>query len=208
MNSRDYKIFRSGCYYHAYNRGNNKNLIFCCESDYTAFLIRLKLALGKHMSKGIFDSTRIRITPFEPGEFKVLAYCLMPNHFHFLIRQDTEVGIDKLIHRVCTSYAKYYNLKHERIGNLFQDSFKAKLVDSDSYVKYVSAYIHNNPEQPFSYLYSSLPDYVGKRNGTICNTDVLLEMFNNNRAEYQTFVSTYGPKERLLTQNYIFEDED
>lgn len=206
MNSRDYKIFRSGHYYHVYNRGNNKGLVFCCESDYFAFLLRLKLALGKRVSKGIFD-TRVRVTPFDADNFTVLAYCLMPNHYHFLIRQDGEIGIDRLIHRVFTSYAKYYNLKHERIGNLFQDAFKAKLVDSDSYLSYLSAYIHNNPTNPFDYQFSSLPDYLGKRQGTICDTNFLLGMFGNNRDQYKEFVSIFGSKEYAKIKPYVFEEE-
>lgn len=206
MNSRDYKTFRAGYFYHVYNRGNNKGLIFCCESDYRAFLIRLKIAIGQNVSKGIFDKQRVRITSFGPKDFTILAYCLMPNHYHFLIRQNTDIGIDKLIHRVVTSYAKYYNTKHERVGNLFQDAFKAKIVDTDSYLTYVSAYIHNNPVEPLVYAYSSFFDYIGKRNGTICDTSFLLKNFNSSKENYRTFVANFNNKEQAKIKQYLFEE--
>lgn len=208
MNSRDYKIFRSGFVYHVYNRGNNKGLVFCCDNDYTAFLVRLKLALGKSMSKVTFDKQRIRITSFARDTFSILAYCLMPNHYHFLIKQNTDVEIGQLIHRVFTSYSKYYNLKHEKVGNLFQDTFKAKLVDNDIYLKYVSAYIHNNPAEPLLYPYSSFLDYQGLRDGTLCDRKLLLGMFNNNRDDYKKFVVDFTPKQYTLIQPYIFEDSN
>ena len=122
-----------------------------------------------------------------------MCYCLMPNHFHFLIRQNSDIGIDRLITKVCTSYAMYFNKKYEKVGNLFQDAFKAKLVDNDSYLTYLSAYIHNNPVNVELYPYSSFPDYCGVRSGQICEQQLLLGMFDNDRQAYKKFVLGYNP---------------
>jgi putative transposase len=218
MNSRDYKIFRSGNCYHIFNRGNNKEVIFKDHQDYLNFLKRLKLVLGlAGVSKVLFAKGqrapltalavgRIRIQPFPPGLFSVICYCLMPNHFHFLIRQDADIPIDKLISKICTSYAKYFNLKYDHIGNVFQDRFKAKLVENDKYLKYLSAYIHNNPKEPLTWEYSSLPDYVSGRQGKICDKALLLGMFNNNPKEYRNFVLGFSREQAGEIKDLLFED--
>ncbi len=204
MNSRDYKILRPNCYYHIYNRGNNKAEIFKDSQDYLNFLKRLKLVIFPK-AKLKFES-RLRISPLPSNSFSLLSYCLMPNHFHLLIRQNSEVGLDRLIAKVCTSYAKYFNLKYGHIGNLFQDRFKAKLVDNDSYLIYLSAYIHNNAENPLEYDYSSLKDYLGKRSGNLCDKTFLLNLFDNNPEKYKKFVLGFDQEYEDKIKNYLFEE--
>jgi hypothetical protein len=117
----------------------------------------------------------------------------MPNHFHFLIRQNGILPISKLIAKVCTGYSMYFNKRNERVGSLFQDAFKAILVDSDPYLLWLSAYIHQNPtvaglvKNPEDYQWSSYLDYVGARKGALCEKDVILGQFPNVRA-YSKFV--------------------
>jgi REP element-mobilizing transposase RayT len=200
MKFRDYKTFCPGQIYHIFNRGNQKNNVFLEESDYLNFLKRLKIVLGQSLSYGL------RIKPLPIESFSILCYCLMPNHFHFLIQQNSDVGIDRLITKVCTSYAMYFNKKYKKVGNLFQDAFKAKLVDSDSYLAYLSAYIHNNPTNIETYQYSSFPDYCGVRLGQICKQGLLLGIFNNDRLAYKKFVSGYNPNYERKIQNLIFEE--
>lgn len=207
MNSRDYKVFRPGNCYHVYNRGNNKDPIFFDLQDYENFLKRLRILLN--VSKGVFDNfdkskKRIRLTPFAQGSFSVLSYCLMTNHFHLLIEQNTEASITALIQRLTTSYVKYINKKYNRIGNLFQDHFKAKLVDSDSYLKYLSAYIHNNPGTPLAYSYSSLKDYLGLRQDNLCMKNKILETFSSVD-EYKKFVLSYSPEQEVMIKDLLFD---
>lgn len=208
MNARDYRQFREGCYYHVYNRGNNKDLTFFDDTDYKAFLMRIKILLGKPMSKGAFGiGTRVRVTPFSKEDFSIISYCLMPNHFHLLIRQNGNMGIDQFMLRLLTSYSKYFNIKHERIGNVFQDRFKAKLVDTDEYVMYVSAYIHNNPAEHTIWPYSSFPDYCLTRDGLICDKEFILGYFDGDAEKYKDFVSNLrqtNPK----AQQFVFDEED
>lgn len=201
MNARDYKTFRAGYHYHVYNRGDNKEPIFLDDSDYVNFLQRLKVSMG------IPTPSKLRIQPFPAGSFTILAYCLMPNHFHILIKQELEHSIAKLLQRVLTSYVKYFNAKYERVGNLFQDTFKAKVVDNDTYLTYLSAYIHNNPDKPSSYAYSSFPEYVGSRNGNLCRPDFILKYFNGESGQYRKFVEGYSLKEHSKIRHLVFDED-
>ena len=201
MKYRDYKFFRPNCYFHIFNRGVNKENIFREEIDYINFLKRLKLSLG------LAQSSALHINDLPQGSFSILSYCLMPNHFHFLIRQNTETGLDGLLSKLATSYSMYFNKKYERIGPLFQDTFKAKLIDSDSYLTYVSAYIHNNPTSPLGYAYSSLPDILGVRNGTLVDKKTLLGLFNNSTDAYKNFVVGFKQQDKKIISHLLFEDE-
>lgn len=187
MNYRDYKQFAEGGYYHIYNRGNNKQDIFLDDEDRKCFLFRLREALYPEF----VDSRR---KPLPKGAFALLAYCLMPNHFHLLIRQNSVVPITELIKKICTGYSKYFNKKHERIGHLFQDQFKAIGIINDSYLLWVSAYIHQNPkiaglikDLP-EYPWSSYRDYLSLRSGKLCSKDLILGMVKSAE-EYKKFVS-------------------
>lgn len=202
MRYRDYKLFRSGCYYHVYNRGNNKQDIFLEDKDYLNFLKRIKFVLG------LLPATRYqtRIRPLSSGSYSIVAYCLMPNHFHFLIRQNADTGVDKFVQKVCTSYAAYFNQQYTRVGGLFQDQFKAKLVENDSYAKYLSAYIHNNPGN-LGYPYSSYPDIVGLRQGKIVDRSIVLSWFENNIESYKKFVEEFREKEEQQIQDLLFDED-
>src|SRR3989338_9796680 len=111
MNNRDYKKFAPGVF-HIYNRGNNKEKIFLNEQDFKAFLFRLGLALGfteieLNTEKLIsMPYSRIRITGVNKNNFKLHAFCLIPNHFHLLIEQIGDIPISSLMLKICTSYSK------------------------------------------------------------------------------------------------------
>lgn len=202
MNKRDYKEFETGEWYHLFTRGNGKMEIFRDRQDYFVFLQRFSMALGSDVtpssrapleSQGAPLRNPIRVTPFDPGTFSVGAYCLMPNHFHFLIQQNGEIPISKLFLRLLTSYSMYFNRKYEHVGHVFQDRFKAVHIEGDTQLKHVSAYIHQNPKVAglvrdlSKWQYSSYPEYLGKVGGGVCDTTKLLEHFSNV-SEYQRFV--------------------
>ena len=119
-------LFLLGHFYHVYNRGVNKKNIFRCRENYLFLLRRLKECAAK-----------FHIT--------LIAYCLMPNHYHFLLRQDTDVSISDFIQAVYNSYAKAFNRMYNRSGTLFEGPFKSILVDSDEYLAHLCRYIHRNP---------------------------------------------------------------
>lgn len=118
--------FVKDAYYHIYNRGSEKRTLFLVASDYEKFLLRLKENAAKM-------------------DIKIVAFCLMPNHYHLLLQQGGTISIATMMQAIQISYAKYFNAKYTRVGPLFQGRFKAKLIDSDSYLLEASAYIHRNP---------------------------------------------------------------
>jgi len=203
MNYRDHKIFvREHCY-HIFNRGVGKMNIFRGNEDKNFFLYRMKEYLypEKKLSlespegslQGRAHTPYVRKT-LPAKAFTLLSYCLMPNHFHFLIRQNTDLPISKLLAKICTSYSKYFNKKYDRVGGLFQDCFKAVLVDNDSYLLWLSAYIHQNPKVAGlvknlqDYTYSSYLDYSNKRAGTLVDKDIILDVGNFSGRQYEKFV--------------------
>lgn len=176
--------FSENEFYHVYNRGTEKRTIFESAVDYDRFLELLFLA-NNQTSFNVRDIRHKYENVFEYPRDKQLvaigAHCLMPNHFHLLLREKTEGGITKFMGKLATGYSMYFNKKYERTGSLFEGHFKAKHADTDEYLKYLFSYIHLNPaklNQPdwkekgiadedvtFNYVreyrYSSLPDYFG-----------------------------------------------
>jgi|SRR3989344_1076323 len=191
MNKRDYKKFSNGSIAHIYNRGNNKEKIFFEEQDYKAFLFRLGLCLGfteEELNKEkliAMSYSRIRILGTEKSNFKLHAFCLMPNHFHLLVEQCNDISISKLISKVCSSYSKYINEKYDRVGHAFQDCFKAVLMENNSQLMWTPCYIHMNSvkdgivKHPEDYKWSSYNDYASNRNLPIINKEFLIETFGN-----------------------------
>lgn len=201
MNARDYKIFSPDEYYHIYNRGNNREPIFLDKQDYTSFLKRLRIVLGLER-----DFIGLRINPFPAKSFTIIAFCLMANHFHFLIHQNGKIPISSLMNKLSTSYARYFNAKYNRVGNIFQDTFKAKLVDNDEYLMYLSAYIHNNPEKPFGYEYSSLNEYLANKKPDLVSPDIVLGYFSKDRGEYRKFVKGYTQRMHESIRDLTFDE--
>jgi len=182
--------FITGEYYHIYNRGIDKRVIFKSTGDYERFIMLLYIAnsdgqlrldnLINHSHKTIEE-----ILVLDKGKnlVSIGAWCLMLNHFHILVRQEVDGGITKFMKKLGTAYSMHFNIKYKRTGSLFGGLFKAKLVgDNDNYLKQLLAYIHLNPlEKNFpdlenrkeeynqdemkkfldSYRYSSYQDYLG-----------------------------------------------
>lgn len=148
--------------YHVYNRGVEKRNIFLDDEDYAVFLNLLKRYLAPHKESDQWG--RLYLNYFNRVE--LLAFCLMPNHFHLLVWQDQAYDFSRLVQSVCTAYAGYFNKKYSRVGTLFQGVFKGKRIENDQYNLHISRYIHLNPldikRDYREYAYSSLPYYSGK----------------------------------------------
>ena len=116
---------------------------------------------------------------------EIFCFCLMPNHFHLLIRQEQVGGISSFISNFTNSYTKYFNTKHNRVGHLFQGTFKAVLVESNEQLLYLSKYIHLNPARAFlvsqslieTYPWSSLLEYINTSNRNVCKSTKILDNF-------------------------------
>jgi len=138
--------FETGKIYHIYNRGTDGRKTFIEDKNCIYFLDYLDISrLLMDDESGLFVES-----------VEVLAYALMPNHFHLLIRQTADGGISRFMQRLLTSYTKYFNIKYERSGVLFQGKFKAKLVDSDSYLQTLIPYIHLNPLDLYQYKWKNI----------------------------------------------------
>ncbi len=138
--------FAVGEYYHVYNRGVEKRDIFLSDADRERFLRLLFLSNGTKPI--VFKSIQGRsLDEIDVGDTIVAigAYVLMPNHFHILVKEITEGGLSTFMSKLTTGYSMYFNKKHERVGALFQNRFKAEHVDRDEYLKYLFSYIHLNP---------------------------------------------------------------
>lgn len=179
-------------YYHIYNRGVEKRDIFLDEQDYLVFLSYLKQYLKQEKGS---DPHTLAL------EIDLIAFCLMPNHYHLLVKQKTINGITKLTRAVCTNYVMYFNKKYDRVGTLFQGKYKAALVDNDSYILHLSRYIHLNPypgSDPKSYPYSSYSYYLGDKKANWLRFEDIRKNFKtakrigpNDYFSYQSFVEDF-----------------
>lgn len=203
------KTYVENGHYHVYNRGVEKRDIFLDNQDYRVFLHLLKYYLSptgkedQHPLVNLPNYPFVRPRPLAnlAGEVELLAYCLMPNHFHLLIKQVSADGMSKLLRRISTTYSMYFNKRNDRVGHLFQGIYKAALIPDDPYLLYISRYIHLNPEEltgfnPVSYPYSSYPYYLGEKKAKWLKLDIILDFFEKSKLlpflqkypSYQEFV--------------------
>jgi REP element-mobilizing transposase RayT len=169
--------WQPGHYYHLYNRGAHKLSIFREEANYLFVLGRIKKYLLEL-------------------NLSLIVYCLLPNHYHFLVQQLGQHDAGKLPQLVFNSYGKAYNKRYDHSGTLFEGRYKAKHVDSDQYLRHLCRYIHANPvkdglvEHLEEWPYSNYLEWVGLRQGTLVDRQFIAEMFPNP-SEYEEFVRDY-----------------
>ncbi len=180
--------------YHIYNQGNNQEIIFRDDHDYINFLKRF----------------RERVFP----NAEILCYCLMPNHYHFLIYSTQSsaehVALGSIKTQVLqnsfrilnSGYSNEFNHRYGRNGSLFRQKTKFKLLDdSHDYPFICFNYVHQNPlkaslvKKMEDWKYSSFPDYLGLRNGTLCNSDLAYRLLDFKEDEfYETSYSVINEK--------------
>lgn len=213
-------------YYHIYNRGVEKRIIFQDDQDYGVFLSYLKDYLlpkdTKLLTEGLADPKTppkekdrilklIRLNNFNE-DITLLAYCLMPNHFHFLLKQKKPSSIDKFMNSLGTRYTMYFNRKNKRVGFLYQDVYKGVVVESDEQLLHLSRYIHKQAlasqgvplqSQPSSYL-----DYLGKRKTLWVKPEEILSLFSktNPTLSYEAFVKQ--TEDFVHIQKLLIEEDE
>ncbi len=166
------KIFQKNRYYHVYNRGIDKRPIFLCHADYV-YLIKLiqrqlcKFLLVFNDEKNLFEE--VSNTRYFGDKIELYAYCLMPNHYHFLVKQISNRSMTRFIRSIFTSYVMYYNHKYSKSGRLFQNTYHAVMIKSQRQLNKTIEYIHENPAEITSdinkYKWSSKKDYINKTGG-------------------------------------------
>lgn len=168
-------LFAPSEFYHIYNRGTEKRNIFSTGPDYERFLALLYLCNSEKMVQlySYQRPTLSQLLSLDRGDtlVDICAYCLMPNHFHILIRGKEKGGISRFMQKLTTGYTMYFNQRNDRTGALFQGRFKASHIQDDTYLRYLLSYIHLNPIK--------IIDSRWKENGI------------KNRKHAQTFLETY-----------------
>ena len=191
------KIYTADAYYHIFNRGVNKRTIFKNNEDYAVFLNLLKRYLSKDPAK---DKSG-REYPCYHNSILLLAFCLMPNHFHLLVLQHKEEAMTDLMRSLCTAYTMYFNKKYKRVGHLFQDRFKASMIQADPYLQHISRYIHLNPKNYQELEFSSLPYYRGKQVASWIDPQPILDLFEGVK-DYDDFLGDYTSHRQMLKKIY------
>lgn len=223
------KQYLENGYYHIYNRGVEKRPIFLDKEDYGVFLSYLKQYLLPKDKKSLLEKlSNPKISAREKdkilkllslnnfaGEISLLAYSLMPNHFHFFIKQKSAGAIDSFMNSFATRYTMFFNKKYKRVGPLYQGVYKAVLINSNEQLLYLSKYIHKQAlvfkgdalelKQPSSYL-----DYIGKRKTEWVKPDEILAFFSKNNPflSYEAFIKEEESEDLGVIKNVIIEDEN
>ncbi len=175
--------FAIGNYYHIYNRGNNRELIFFEKENYIYFLRQLRNHLT---TKGV----------------DIIAYCLMPNHYHLLIYLQTE-QFSQRMHTFTLSYTKAINQRYQRTGSLFQGRFQAILVNTAEYLLHLTRYIHLNPveaglvKKAEDWDFSSYQEYINLRNGNLLKLDHIKSQLQSANA-YRDFLEEQAKSDQLI----------
>lgn len=188
--------FTNGYIYHIYNRGCEKRRIFESRSDYLRFL--------KLLSYYQFEGPKPKLSYFlnldtqahkpvlNKKIVEILVFCLMPNHFHLTLRQLEDGGITEFMSKISNGFTKYFNIKQDRVGPLFQGEFKSVLIQTDEQLLHLSRYIHLNPvasfivQDPKDYEWSSYKEYIQNSEG-MCSKEEILAFFKLPKA-YEQFV--------------------
>lgn len=183
----------TGEYYHVFNRGVARTPIYINARDYTRFIQVLSYYRYAGIQQKFSAGATISIGEDNPRLVDIIAYCLMPNHFHLLIKQKVENGIVHFISNLCNSYSKYFNTKNKRVGTLFQGPFKAVHIETEEQLLHVNRYIHINPLVSFivkdinAYRWSSFSEYLGDGESNLCEKDIIMHNFSTSDL-YKKFV--------------------
>lgn len=175
-------VFAPDQIYHVYNRGVNGMDIFAQPENYRYLLRKVKRLLAEL-------------------PIALLAYCLMPNHYHFVLRQESEVPISTFMQRLFQSYTQAFNKQQGRRGPLCEGRFRHVHVDRDEYLVYLCRYVHLNPveaglvAQPSDWLYSNYLEWIEARAGTLVDRAFVRQYFSTP-ADYVAFVEDAIPPEK------------
>jgi putative transposase len=177
--------FLAGYFYHIYNRGVDAGRVFFGLDNYEYFLSLVAKKMSRH---GI----------------RIVAYCLMPNHFHLLLRPDLDETVPAFMDSLCGAYTQALNRQRGRRGPLFQGRYRSIEVDAEAYLIHLARYIHLNPVvsrlvvSPIEWSYSNYADVIGRRQGGLRDSSLVPDRFSRGD-DYREFVEE-GAHDRAAPQ--------
>ncbi|MEK7504323.1 MAG: transposase [Patescibacteria group bacterium] len=194
--------FATGEYYHLYNRGIDKRNVFSNQKDLNRFFQSMIEFNTTKPIGSIYENSFVKSGQLggETSKLKnknkklvnFVAYCLNSNHYHFIIKQTQERGIEKFMQRLGTGYTMYFNEKEKRSGSLFQGVFKSLHINTNEYLLHLSAYVNLNDRvhqlgsETSKLVKSSWREYIGDDKKEFCKKDIILGQFRNTE-DYKTF---------------------
>src|SRR3989338_2378560 len=218
------KEYHKDSYYHIYNRGVEKRPIFRDSQDYSVFLSYLqgyllpkdeeslnKILVDWRSSPEEKEKARklLKLNNFS-DEITILAYCLMPNHFHFLIHQNSAGAMDKFMNSLATRYTMYFNKKYKRVGSLYQEVYKAKLIHTDEQLLIISRYIHKqastNPSLSGSGQPSSYQVFIGDTKPNWVHPEEILAYLTKNYPIFTYKTLLQEESDWDLIHNFTLDD--
>lgn len=197
-------IFVNEEIYHVYNRGVERRTLYTSPTEYRRFVnllayyrfadVPVRYSQLHQMTHELQRQIWRQLEREDKLDVSILAYCLMPNHFHCILRQKQAGGITRFVSNVTNGYTKYFNTRHDRVGPLVQGTFKAVHVETGEQLLHLSRYIHINPvvssiipqTRLDTYAWSSFPKYLSGNPG-ICDTSWIKGFFKKSQ-NYRTFV--------------------
>lgn len=207
----------NGNIYHIFNKSIESKKVFGLAGDCNRFLqsinyyrsvkASIRFSNLDKLAPEIQRRILINISLKKYFQVETLCYCLMPTHFHFLLKQKRDTGISKFISDSLNSFTRYYNLKNGRKGPIFLPRFKAVKVRSENQLIHVSRYIHLQPYSAelitnktnlLSYPWSSFKEYLFWSRKSLSSPDYILKIFGNNRQRYKKFVLSHADYQKTL----------
>lgn len=192
--------------YHIFNRSVAGIPIFRGKREYEIFLEAMEFYLHAQPPTkfSLYRASRDRFEiNSDENLVTILCFCLMPNHFHFMLKQEKEAGIKQFIQRLSNSFAHYFSVKYKQRGHVFEGNFKAVRIETDEHFIHLSRYIHLNPvtayivEDPKDYPYSSYNTYLGNRGFLFVDPKLILTHFPSAK-KYEEFVLNQKDYQRTL----------
>jgi len=182
------------CFYHVYNRGINKQIIFHDDDD-KEFFINL---LARYLAPESVIDQHGNIYKTYNNKLELLCYCLMDNHFHLMFYQNEKGVLKDYMQSIANSYIRYFNTKYERRGPLFESRYKSLLIETQPYLEHITRYIHLNPKDWQTYKYSSLPYYLNEESPEWFKPEKILELFDGE--SYLEFMKDYEDHKAMLDE--------
>ncbi|MFQ5452019.1 MAG: transposase [Candidatus Paceibacterota bacterium] len=207
-------IIATGQFYHIFNKSVAAENIFTRARtisrvlsliDFYRFPVQISYSLYNSLSANLKNIRQKAIYSSAPVVL-ILAFAIMPSHYHFLVKQLVDGGISSFISNFQNSFAKFYNIKYKREGSVFKARFKAVRIESEEQLVHVSRYIHLNPvtsylldiEELGQYSRTSFTTYMNNKVYKLVETETIMRQFNNKRDLYGKFVQDQSDYQRKL----------